>query len=144
MTKTIMVVDDNPDLTFSVKQGLEDLDDDFVVLEVDGGKKCLKLLEKEQLPHLILLDIMMPGLNGWETFDKIRENESWKHIPIVFLTARTDDIARNAGKFLGKDYIEKPFDIIDLKQRIDDVLKQTPEEQASIGKNTHETTTPDC
>ena len=128
MTRTIIVVDDNPDLTFSVKRGLEDLDDDLVVLEADSGKKCLKLLEKEQLPHLILLDIMMPGLNGWETFDKIRENESWKRIPIVFLTARTDDIARNAGKFLGKDYIEKPFDILDLKQRIDRVLEQTPEQ----------------
>ncbi len=124
-----MVVDDNPDLTFSIKRGLEDLDDDVVVWEADSGKKCLKFLEQKKIPSLILLDIMMPGLNGWETFDKIRENEAWKHIPIVFLTARTDDIARNAGKFLGKDYIEKPFDILDLKQRIDHVLQQTSEQQ---------------
>ena len=122
MVKTIMVVDDNPDLTLSVKHGLEDLDKEYNIIEVDSGKTCMKLLEKNQIPDLILLDIMMPGLSGWEIFDMIRENTSWKNIPIVFLTARTDDIARNAGKFLGRDYIEKRFDMFDLKKRIDRVL----------------------
>jgi len=125
MVKTIMVVDDNPDLTLSVKHGLEDLDKEYNIIEVDSGKTCMKLLEKNQIPDLILLDIMMPGLSGWEIFDMIRENTSWKNIPIVFLTARTDDIARNAGKFLGRDYIEKPFDMVDLKNRIDRVLHST-------------------
>ena len=125
MTRTIIVVDDNPDLTLSVKHGLEDLDGEYNIIEADSGEKCLKLLERSQIPDLILLDIMMPGLSGWELFDVIRENKSWKEIPIVFLTARTDDIARNAGKFLGRDYIEKPFDMVDLKNRIDQVLQST-------------------
>jgi len=69
-------------------------------------------------------DLMMPGMSGWETFDMLRENKSWKDIPIVFLTARTDRVAKNAGQFLGSDYIEKPFEINDLKERIDKALKK--------------------
>ena len=65
----------------------------------------------------------MPDMSGWKTFDKIKENEAWRGIPIVFLTARTDRVAKNAGGFLGEDYIEKPFEITDLKLRIDRILK---------------------
>ena len=61
-------------------------------------------------------------VNVWEVFDKLKENPSWKDIPIVFLTARTDEIAENAGSFLGDDYIEKPFDLDYLKARIDNLL----------------------
>jgi len=122
MVKTILVVDDNPDVILTVKAGLEDSDNIYNVSGVDGGEKCLKLLGESQLPDLILLDIMMPEMTGWETFDKIKENESWKDIPIVFLTARTDRIAQNAGNFLGDDYIEKPFEIDVLKERINKVL----------------------
>jgi len=116
-----MVVDDNPDVIFSVKSGLENVTDDFRIIGVESGKKCLEFLETEK-PDLILLDIMMPGMSGWKTFDKIKENESWKKIPVVFLTARTDRVAKNAGGFLGEDYVEKPFNIKDLKLRIDQVL----------------------
>jgi len=54
----------------------------------------------------------------FNSFDKIKENENWKNIPVVFLTARTDRVAKNAGGFLAEDYIEKPFEIDDLLQRI--------------------------
>ena len=116
-----MVVDDNPDVIFSVKNGLESVTDDFRVIGVESGEKCLEFLETEH-PDLILLDIMMPSMSGWKTFDRIKENEDWKKIPVVFLTARTDRVAKNAGGFLGEDYIEKPFNIKDLKGRIDQVL----------------------
>ena len=122
MAKRIMVVDDNPDVVFSVKNGLESISDEFFIQGVESGEKCLELLETEK-PDLILLDIMMPGMSGWKTFDKIKENDSWKGIPIVFLTARTDRVAKNAGAFLGEDYIEKPFEIHDLKLRIEKALK---------------------
>jgi len=74
------------------------------------------------MPDLIILDIMMPGMNGWETFYKIREHESWSQIPVIFLTARTDSIAEDAGSFLGDDYIEKPYQIEDLKNKIQKVM----------------------
>jgi len=65
---------------------------------------------------------MMPEMSGWETYDEIKENEAWGKIPIVFLTARTDKIARDAGDFLGEDYIEKPFEIDNVVERIDKIL----------------------
>ncbi|OYT30179.1 chemotaxis protein CheY [Thermoplasmatales archaeon ex4572_165] len=120
--KKIMIVDDNPDVLFSVKNGLEDIDTDFQIQGVDSGEKCLELLETES-PDLILLDIMMPGMSGWKTFDKIKENNKWNGIPVVFLTARTDKVAKNAGGFLAEDYIEKPFNLEDLHQRIKSAIK---------------------
>jgi two-component system alkaline phosphatase synthesis response regulator PhoP len=118
MVKKIIVVDDNPDVIFSVKNGLEALSTDYEIQGVNSGEKCLEILQT-LTPDLILLDIMMPGMSGWKTFDKIKENEAWKEIPIIFLTARTDRVAKNAGGFLGDDYVEKPFDINDLRVRIE-------------------------
>lgn len=123
MVKKIMIVDDNRDVIFSVKNGLESLSEEYQIIGVESGEKCLEMLETET-PDLILLDIMMPGMSGWKTFDKIKENESWRHIPIVFLTARTDRVAKNAGGFLGEDYIEKPFEIMELKDRVEKVLNK--------------------
>jgi len=119
--RKIMIVDDEHDFrgmvcTLMKKEGHK-------VIEAKNGKECLKKLEKGHIPDLILLDIMMPEMNGWETFDRIKENTFWKDIPIVFLTVRKDDIAKSTGKFLGEDYITKPFDVTDLKRRIDNVLK---------------------
>jgi CheY-like chemotaxis protein len=118
-----LVVDDNPDVITSLKIGLEDASQLYKILGVENGQKCLQLLKDNIIPDIILLDIMMPQMSGWEVFDRIKENPSWKTIPIVFLTARTDRIAKNAGSFLGEDYIEKPFDIADLKKRIEKVFQ---------------------
>ena len=117
-----MVVDDNPDVLFSVKSGLEEIDQSLQIQGVESGEKCLELLETQK-PDLIILDIMMPGMSGWKTFDKIKENDNWKNIPVVFLTARTDRVAKNAGGFLAEDYIEKPFDLKDLHERIQGIFQ---------------------
>ena len=124
MVKKIMIVDDDPGVIYTVKNGMENLDNDYEIITVNNGNDCLELLEKNQLPDLILLDIMMPEISGWEIYKKIKENDSWKDIPVVFLTARTDRIAKEAGGFLGDDYIEKPFNLPDLKARIDKLLKK--------------------
>jgi len=122
MTKKIMAVDD---CLHSVKQALEHADGDYTVTCVSSGTQCIELLKNNEIPDLILLDIVMPKMSGWATLKNIRENLSWRDIPVVFLTSRTDNIAENAGKFLAADYIEKPFDIDDLKNRIDKILKNT-------------------
>jgi len=124
MTKKIMVVDDDIGVIYTVKHGIEGVDSDYEVITVESGEKCLALLEDDQIPDLILLDIMMPGMSGWEAYQKIRANEVWKKIPVVFLSARTDRIAKEAGGFLGDDYIEKPFKVPELKARIDKILKK--------------------
>ena len=125
MMKKIMIVDDNPDCLLSVKEILENKDGDYKVICVSSGIRCLKSLQNNEIPDLILLDIMMPKMSGWETLKNLQENPLWKNIPVVFLTARTDDIAENAGKFLATDYIEKPFDMDDLKRKIDNILKSS-------------------
>jgi CheY-like chemotaxis protein len=120
--KTILVVDDSPDVITSLKIGLEDISGMYKILGAENGQKCLEMLKNNIIPDIIFLDIMMPQMSGWEVFDRIKENPSWNSIPIIFLTARTDRVAKNAGSFLGDDYVEKPFNIADLKKRIENVL----------------------
>ena len=124
MVKTILVVDDDPGVTHTVKYGLESLDADYKVVCVDSGQKCLELLENNQIPDIILLDIMMPEMNGWEIQKKLQERIEWKNIPIIFLTATGDPTSKKIGSIISKGFIEKPCKIPDLKQRIDKILKK--------------------
>ncbi len=119
--KTVMVVDDNPDLIYSVKEGLRAVAKDYEIIGAESGKKCLEALKKQK-PDIILLDIMMPGMDGWDVCAKIKANKSTEDIPIIFLTAKTDPISKSMGRLASKDYIEKPFDVKDLKKRIDNVI----------------------
>jgi two-component system response regulator VicR len=124
MVNKIMVVDDDPGVIYTIKHGLKRLDSDYEIITAENGKKCLELLDTNLIPDLVILDILMPEMSGWETFQKIREKFSGEQLPIIFLTARKDQIAKNAGGFLGEDYIEKPFKIPDLKQKIDRILNK--------------------
>jgi two-component system response regulator VicR len=120
----IMVVDDDPDQISTIKYVLENLDNKYEIIGANDGTQCLQLLKDKLIPDLILLDIMMPEMSGWEVYNQLKENSLWKNIPVIFITARTDRIAKNAGGFLGDDYIEKPFNREDLIKRIDDTLKR--------------------
>jgi CheY-like chemotaxis protein len=123
--KKIMLVDDEQDQIFSIKTGFEqEFPNEYEIIGVESGAKCFKLLEKSEIPDLILLDIMMPEMSGWEVFDKLRANQSWKNIPVIFITARSDGLAANAGAMIADDYIEKPIEIKELKTRIDTVLNK--------------------
>jgi len=124
MTKKIMVVDDDPGVIYTIVQGLGGLGSNYEISIAENGKKCLELLEKDQIPDLIILDILMPEMTGWETYQKIRETLTGEELPIIFLTSRTDQVARKAGGFLGEDYIEKPFKIPELKQKIENILSK--------------------
>jgi CheY-like chemotaxis protein len=125
MEKRVLIVDDDVGVVYTVKNGIEKMDSNYKITSVNSGDECLqKLANENKLPDLILLDIMMPGMSGWEVFKSLRENPSWEKIPVVFLTARTDNIAKNAGSFLGNDYIEKPFKLPELKERIDKILNE--------------------
>lgn len=119
-----MIVDDEEAVGYSVEQGLRYLGSSYNFYFANGGKKCLEFLNRNIKPDLILLDIMMPDMSGWEVYDKIKDNKKWSDIPVVFLTARTDAVAERAGEFLGEAYIEKPFEIEYLKNKIDVILNQ--------------------
>ena len=122
MKKKIMAVDDEPDQIFTVKSILEDLSDEFEIIEVESGKKCLELLENNQLPDLIFLDVMMPGMSGWDVAAEIKKNPKWNKIPIIFLTAKTDPLCKTFGGIVCDEYITKPFEMKDLKWCIEKYL----------------------
>ena len=126
MRKKIMVVDDDPDILVTIREIFER--EGYEVFTVDSGKKCYEMLKNNEIPDLIILDIMMPGMSGWMLSDRLKENPLWKNIPVVFLTVRADGFAKKAGSSLCEDYIEKPFDIEDLKKRIDKILKKSNSE----------------
>jgi len=127
MSLEIMIVDDEKDITFTVKSGLENFDDQMKVIEINDGFECLKLLSEGKIPDLILIDIMMPRMNGWELVNRIKENNEWKQIPLIFLTAKTDDFSKTFGKTITQDFIEKPFDIKELHERILRVFRKINE-----------------
>ena len=125
LMKKIMLVDDEKDQIYFIKTSFENLFGRmYTIVPAESGEKCFELLNTKEIPHLILLDIMMPKMNGWEVFDRLRANPLWKNIPIIFLTARTDEFAEHAGALIAEDYIKKPVEIKELKTRIDNVLKR--------------------
>jgi len=121
--KKIMVVDNEQDFLLTIKAVFQSFSDEYELVTADSGMQCFDLLKNNNLPDLILLDIMMPEMNGWEVARKLRENLEWRKIPIIFLTAIEDETSKRTGSIIGKDYIEKPFEITDLKEKIDKALK---------------------
>ena len=119
MTKKIMIVDDEPDILFTVGQMLKI--NGYEVIKAANGEDCLNKLNKA-IPDLVLLDIMMPEMSGWDVAAKIKENPKWCDIPIVFLTAKGDTMSIGMGNMAAEDYITKPFDIEDLKERVKKIL----------------------
>ena len=126
MVKTILVVDDFQDIIISVKCVLEDATKEYQVIGVDSGEKCLQVLDGDHLPDLILLDIMMPDMSGWDVAARIKENDRWSTVPIIFLTALGDEMSAGLGLLASEDYIVKPFDIVKLKECVKRILAARP------------------
>lgn len=105
----IIVVDDDPDLLLVVSTFLEK--EGFEVVCFESGEECLEKLEKNK-PDLILMDLMMPGLDGWETTEKIKSNPATKDIPVVMLTVKgeREDKLKSFHETKCDGYIVKPVD----------------------------------
>ena len=116
MTK-IMIVEDNDDVRYAIRESLSSTDPDYKVVDVETGEECLSSLSDEN-PDLILMDIMMPGTDGMQTAIMIRDNPDYEHIKIVFLTAKTDSLTKGLGSLNGEYFIEKPFDPSDLSKKV--------------------------
>lgn len=126
MRQIILVVDDEKDITDLLRYNLEK--EGFRVLVAQDGKAALNLLAEQ--PDLILLDIMMPVMDGWEVCRAIRSNPQHQHLPIIFLTARDSEVDEVLGLELGaSDYVTKPVRIRTLLARIKKVLRTTSERQ---------------
>lgn len=104
--KTILVVDDTPD-NLSLMSGL--LKDDYKVKVANNGEKALKIAATDPQPDLILLDIMMPGMDGYEVCQFLKRNPATVNIPVIFLTAKVEVEDEKKGLELGAvDYLTKP------------------------------------
>jgi len=114
--KRVMVVDDDPDVLKTVGQILKA--NGYKVHLFDNGREFLRTLKHETKPTLIILDIMMPEMSGWEIYRRLEGNYDWKDIPVVFLTSRENETAVGMYNRYGIEYIKKPFDINDFKQSI--------------------------
>ena len=117
--KTIIAVDDsNLNLTI-YKKILKPLYD---IYTVSSATKMFKMMEHVK-PDLILLDVEMPDINGYETARMLKEQDAFREIPIIFLTARNDPVSQKIGLNLGAaDYIFKPIDGSQLIERIGKLL----------------------
>ncbi|MCM3390497.1 response regulator transcription factor [Ureibacillus chungkukjangi] len=94
-------------------------------IKESSGKNAIEILKKEKV-HIVLLDVMMPGMDGWEVCNAIRE---FSNVPIIMLTARTDKKDTVKGLNSGADdYITKPFDESELVARVHAILRRFPEE----------------
>jgi CheY-like chemotaxis protein len=120
--RKILVVDDDQDLFEMVKEGLELQGDRYEVNQAKNGEECFHYLTHGELPNLILLDIMMPGINGWDVLARIRQNHTWSKIPVVFLTAKADETSKGLGDLTADGYVAKPFSFTELKEILSKIL----------------------
>lgn len=120
--QTILVVDDEQDLLDLIEYNLKK--EGFAVIKAENGLEGIKAA-KEHKPDLILLDIMMPKMDGLEVCSQIRQNQEIKKTPIIFLTARGDEKTEVEGLNMGgDDYVTKPISTTKLMSRIKAVLRR--------------------
>ncbi|NOR72110.1 MAG: EAL domain-containing protein [Methylomarinum sp.] len=130
----VLIVDDIDSNILLLKKALKNLDVEIV--EANSGKVALQLVENFKF-DLILLDIQMPEMDGFEVFEALQENENTQSIKVIFVTAAfTDEISRIKGYQYGAvDYIQKPIDNLTLLARVSVFLKLTAHEEQLIYKN---------
>ncbi len=114
---TILIVDDTPE---NIKMLMETLKDDYKIMVATSGERALEMLEPgESLPDLILLDILMPGMDGYDVCKWLKNNDDTRNIPVIFVTAISEVMDENKGFQLGAvDYITKPFHPPIIKARV--------------------------
>ena len=123
--KSILVVDDEQDLLDLIEYNLKK--EGYNVLKADNGLDGINLAKKNH-PDLILLDIMMPEMDGIEVCDVLKKDDSLKNTPIIFLTARSDEKTEIRGLDMGADdYLTKPISTTKLISRINAVLRRFQE-----------------
>lgn len=127
----ILLVDDNP-------KYLEDVLPfyGYEVICATGGRQALEILFSESAVDIVLLDVMMPDIDGWETLKAIRNNPVSRNVPVIMVTAVNDDKKMVSGLKIGADdYIVKPFILPNLLARIEAVLRRAKTSQVTAVSN---------
>lgn len=125
MSLLILFVDDDPGIRLSVSDYLEM--SGYLVITAKNGQEALAMVEAYK-PHLLVTDIVMPKMDGYELVRQVRQRPDFRLLPVIFLTARTNTEERIRGYQLGCDfYLAKPFDIKELGAMIRNLLERRSE-----------------
>ncbi len=129
MPHRIFIVEDEPDLRDTLSFNFEN--EGFKVSSFPDGEKCLTSVKKNK-PDLIILDLMLPGINGLDVCREIRSKEENNDVSIIMLTAKGEEIDRIVGFELGADdYVTKPFSVRELILRVKVLLKKRSDNQSA-------------
>lgn len=132
LKKKILVIEDDEDIRNLILFNLE-MTEEYELLQSDNGEDGLVLAQKH-IPALVILDIMLPGIDGFEVCRQLKENSTTRKIPVVMLTARSDDNDVVRGFELGvEDYLRKPFSSMKiLLARVSNILQRSDAETPKI------------
>lgn len=118
--KKILIADDEHKIVMTLEYAFKKAG--YQVFIARDGSEVLELL-KQELPDIILLDIMMPNVDGYTTLTEIKKNDNYKNIKVIFLSAKTGEADIKKGLDLGADaYITKPYSIKKLTEKIEELL----------------------
>lgn len=125
-TKKIVYVEDELEMIDLVKLILNRKG--YEVIGAAGGREGLDII-RDVLPDLVLLDLMMPDIEGWEVYQQMRADDATKHIPVIVITAKAQNIDKVLGLHIAKvnDYISKPFSPQDLVTSVEKVFESIPQ-----------------
>lgn len=120
--KKILIVDDEPNIVMSLEYTFKK--NNFEVFIARDGQEALDILENAQ-PNIIILDIMMPNVDGYNTLEQIKKDERLKGTKVIFLTAKNKEKDIEKGLSLGANlYITKPFSVKKLVEQVNELLQQ--------------------
>lgn len=120
MSKYVLIVDDAPNIVLSLEFLMKK--EGYDVYSVSNGEEAMKAIA-EKVPDLVLLDVMMPRMDGYEVCQKLRASTDWNNIKIIMLTAKGRDVEREKGLALGADdYVTKPFPTQELVTKVKTLL----------------------
>ncbi len=126
--KRVVVVDDDPDLGSAIREALANED---VRVEAPGDAQAALPLLLRDAPDLVILDVNMPGMSGWELCAILKRQSGTRSVPILFLTGRQEVKDRiTAMQFGGSDYLAKPFSVQDLRRKVKALLFQKRRSEA--------------
>jgi DNA-binding response OmpR family regulator len=129
MSRSVVCVEDEPEMIDLYRLILNRRG--FDVIGADGGREGLEVI-REHLPDLVLLDLMMPDIDGWEVYKQLKANPTTREIPVIVVTAKAQSIDKVLGLHIAQvdDYISKPFSPQELLDSVEKVLsgRQEPTE----------------
>jgi len=130
--RTIVVVEDEQEMIDLIELILSRRG--FDVVGANGGVQGLKAI-REHKPDLVLLDLMMPEMDGWQVYQQLKADVDTENIPVIVVTAKAQNIDKVLGLHIAKvdDYIPKPFSLEELVSRVETVLKRSAKTQKAAG-----------